>query len=180
VYQLPFGKGRQFATNMNRIAETIFGGWEVNAIDTARTGSAINVNYAPSAANDVTGSIADYRGLAVLRPNVSGAAISQNTNGMVNNYFNGYSFATPLANAPFGNLSRDAFRGPGLWQLDTGVNKTFTVHERLHLQFRSEFFNLLNKTNFAPPTPTTTSAAFGTIRSTFSPRQIQFALKVLF
>jgi hypothetical protein len=180
VYQLPFGKGRQFATSMNPIAETIFGGWEINAIDTARSGSAINVNYGPSAANDVTGAIADYRGLAVLRPNVSGSPISQNTNGMVNNYFAGYTFSTPLANAPFGNLGRDAFRGPGLWQLDTGINKTFVVRERIRVQFRSEFFNILNKTNFAPPTATTTSAAFGTIRSTFAPRQIQFALKVLF
>ncbi len=180
VYQVPFGKGRKFAQNLNPVAEAILGGWEVNAINTAHTGTAINVNYTPSSANDVSGSIADYRGLAVLRPNVSGTGISQNTNDMVNHYFAGYTFTTPPASDPFGNLSRNAFRAPGFWQLDTGVNKNFVIHENVRLQFRSEFFNLLNKTNFSPPTATTTSSAFGTIRSTYAPRQIQFALKLIF
>jgi hypothetical protein len=48
------------------------------------------------------------------------------------------------------------------------------------VQFRSEFFNVLNHTNFGLPTPVTTNAAFGTIRTTFPSRQIQFALKLLF
>jgi hypothetical protein len=180
VYELPFGRGRQFATGLNPVMEALFGGWEINAIDTAHTGSAINVNYGPSAANDVTGSIADYRGVAVLRPNVSGSSAGQTKNGMVNTYFNGYIFTTPPSSAPFGNLGRNAFRAPGMWQLDTGFNKSFAIREDIHLQFRSEFFNLLNKTNFAPPNATTTSSAFGTIRSTYAPRQIQFALKLLF
>ncbi len=180
VYQLPFGKGRQFGGGMNAVANALLGGWEVNVVNTAHTGTAINVNYGPSAANDVSGSIADYRGLAVLRPNVSGSGISQNTNDLVNHYFAGYTFTTPPANAPFGNLGRDAFRAPGFWQMDSGVNKSFTLREGLRIQFRSEFFNVLNRTNFSPPTATTTSSAFGTIRSTYSPRQIQFALKVIF
>jgi len=180
VYELPFGRGRQFATGLNPVMEALFGGWEINAINTAHTGSAINVNYGPSAANDVTGSIADYRGLAVLRPNVSGSSVGQTKNGMVNTYFNGYIFTTPPSSAPFGNLGRNAFRAPGMWQLDTGFNKSFAIREDIRLQFRSEFFNLLNKTNFAPPNATTTSSAFGTIRSTYAPRQIQFALKLLF
>jgi len=180
VYELPFGKGRRFATSLSPVAEAFLGGWEISGVDTAHTGTAINVNYAPAAANDVTGAIADYRGLAVLRPNVSGSAISQNTNGMVNNYFAGYSFTTPSPTDPFGDLGRDAFRAPGLWQLDTGINKSFQVREGIRLQFRSEFFNILNKTNFSPPTATTTSSACGTIRSTYAPRQIQFALKLVF
>jgi hypothetical protein len=50
----------------------------------------------------------------------------------------------------------------------------------MRLQFRSEFFNLLNHTNFGPPTCDITSTAFGTIRATYPPRQIQFALKLVF
>ena len=116
----------------------------------------------------------------MLLPNVTGAGISQNENGIANTYFAGYTFSTPPVNDPFGDLSRDAFRAPGLWQLDTGFNKTFAVREKYRLQFRSEFFNILNKTNFGPPTATTTSSAFGTIRTTYAPRQIQFALKMIF
>ena len=180
LYQVPFGKGRQYGANMNPVAEAVLGGWEVNAFDTAHTGTPININYSPAAANDVSGSIADYRGLAVLRPNVSGSGISQNENGMVNSYFAGYTFTTPSASNPFGNLGRDAFRTPGLWQVDFAADKSFTFMEKYRLQFRSEFFNLLNKTNFGPPTATTTSSAFGTIRTTYAPRQIQFALKMIF
>ena len=180
VYQLPFGKGREFGSHLNPVLDALFGGWETNFIDTAHSGTAINVNYTPSAANDVSTQIADYRGLAVLRPNVSGAPTSQNENGMVNNYFAGYSFTIPSASQPFGNLSRNFFRSPDFWQLDTGIDKTFSIRERIRLQFRSEFFNILNHTNFAPPTANFSSSAFGTIRSTYAPRQIQFALKLIF
>ena len=54
------------------------------------------------------------------------------------------------------------------------------LRESVAVQFRSEFFNVLNHSNFGLPTTDVTSSAFGTIRTTFPPRQIQFALKVLF
>jgi len=50
----------------------------------------------------------------------------------------------------------------------------------MRLQFRSEFFNVLNHTNFGLPTAISTSAALGTIRTTYPPRQIQFGLKLMF
>ena len=181
VYELPFGKGRTFAGSANHLVDGLIGGWEINAINTANTGTPVNVNYGPTAANDVTGSIADFRGAAVLRPNVSGSGTSQSKGALVNTYFAGYTFTTPPASAPsFGNLSRNAFRTPGLAQLDLGVNKSFRIHEDIRLQFRSEFFNLLNHTNFGPPSATTTNSAFGTIRTTYPARQIQFALKLIF
>jgi hypothetical protein len=60
------------------------------------------------------------------------------------------------------------------------VDKTFHIVERASLQFRSEFFNVINHTNFGVPNTISTSSAFGTIRTTYPPRQIQFALKLLF
>jgi hypothetical protein len=63
-----------------------------------------------------------------------------------------------------------------------GVNKNFALpfREGMAIQFRSEFFNVLNRTNFGYPNATITDAAFATIRTTYPPRQIQFALKLLF
>lgn len=180
VYQVPFGKGRKYGANLNPVIDSVLGGWELNTINTAHTGTPINVYYGASAANDNTGLTADYRGQTFLRPNVSGSASALDKNGMVNTYFAGYTFTTPPASAPYGNLGRDAFRGPGLAQWDLGVNKSFRIRETASLQFRSEFFNVLNHTNFGLPNNTSTSAAFGTIRTTFPPRQIQFGLKLLF
>jgi hypothetical protein len=99
---------------------------------------------------------------------------------MLNTYFAGYTFTTPLATAPYGNVGRNSFRTPGFEQWDFAANKTFRIHENVRLQFRSEFFNFLNHTNFGVPNTRSTDAAFGTIRSTYPSRQIQFALKLLF
>ena len=181
VYQLPFGKGRKYGSGMNPIFDAIVGGWELNSINTANTGTPIDVSYSPSAANDVTGLTNDYRGEAILRPNVTGtAATNQSKAAMVNNYFAGYVFSTPPASDPFGDAGRNAFRAPGLEQWDLAADKSFHIRERTSLQFRSEFFNVLNHTNFGLPTAITTNAAFGTIRTTYPARQIQFALKLLF
>jgi len=180
VYQVPFGKGRKYGANMNRAFDAIAGGWELNTINTAHTGTPLDIAYGPSSNNDVTGLSNDYRGEAFLRPNVSGSATSQSRSQILNTYFAGYSFTTPPPSNPFGNLGRNSFRAPGFEQWDFAANKTFTIHEDVKLQFRSEFFNVTNHTNFGIPTTTTTSSAFGTIRTTYPSRQVQFALKLLF
>jgi hypothetical protein len=180
VYALPFGKGHKYGSNLNPVFDAIVGGWEVNLINTAHTGLPINVYYGASTANDNTGLTNDYRGETFLRPNVSGSAISQSTNGMVNNYFAGYTFTTPSASAPYGNLGRNAFRAPGFEQADLAANKSFRFGEKVTLQFRSEFFNVLNHTNFLYPTNVSTSGAFGQIRNTLPARQIQFGLKLIY
>jgi hypothetical protein len=180
VYELPFGRGKQFGGSVNRAVDLAIGGWALNTIVTANTGVPIDVTYAPSAANDVTGRISDFRGVAEMRPNVAGDTTGSSGPLMLESYWNKSAFATPLASAPFGNLGRNAFRGPGLAQWDLSVNKTFRFTERFSAQLRSEFFNVLNHTNFGLPDPITTDAAFGTIRTIYPPRQIQFGLKVLF
>jgi len=180
VYQVPFGKGRKYGASMNPFLDAVAGGWELNTINTAHTGTPLDVIYAASTINDNTGLSNDYRGQAFLRPNVSGAAASQSTSQMLNTYFAGYTFTTPLATAPYGNVGRNAFRSPGFEQWDFAADKNFRIRESIQVQFRSEFFDILNHTNFGVPDTKTTDAAFGTIRTTYPSRQIQFALKLLF
>jgi hypothetical protein len=180
VYQLPFGKGRKFATSANRVMDSVIGGWEINSINTAHTGTPLDVVYAPSTANDVTGLSNDYRGQAFQRPNVSGSAVNGGLGQMLNSYYAGYTFTVPPANAPFGNLGRNSFRAPSFEQWDVSINKNFRIAETMRVQFRSEFFNILNHTNFGIPDSKITDSAFGTIRATYPSRQIQFGLKLLF
>jgi hypothetical protein len=180
VYDLPFGRGRKYGSSMNPVLDGVLGGWELNTINTAHTGTPISVYYTPPTANAVSGLSNDYRGEPFLRPNVSGSSTSQSTSQLINTYFAGYTFTTPPVNAPFGDLGRNAFRAPGLEQWDFSANKFFTIRESIKLQFRSEFFNLTNHTNFGIPNTTSTSTSFGQIRTTYPARQIQFALKLLF
>jgi hypothetical protein len=181
VYELPFGKGRDFASSVNPFLDAIIGGWELNTINTAHTGQPLNVYYSPSSAYAVSGLSNDYRGEPFLRPDVAGSAISQSTAQMLNTYFAGYTFSIPPSvTNPFGDLGRNAFRAPNFEQWDFAANKNFRIHEDIHVQFRSEFFNLLNNVNFGIPNTTSNNSAFGQIRTTYPARQIQFALKLLF
>ena len=113
-------------------------------------------------------------------------------------YFNPRAFIQP-ASGTYGNVSRDALTGPGLSELDFSALKKTRLTERLHLQFRAEFFNILNHTNFLTPNPVvfssgpqqSTTAAIRTQAAVLSPtagvvtaaatsRQVQFGLKLLF
>ena len=182
VYELPFGKGRRLGSSWNGIIDAIAGGWELNAINTANSGLPVNITYTPSSALDATGRLAEWRGVASQRPNLVGDPTRTSGASMIDQYWNKAAFGMPTASAPFGTLGRNVLRGPNFWQWDMGVDKSFRIpaREGMALQFRSEFFNLLNHTNFGAPSADITTASFGTIRSAFPPRQIQFALKLMF
>ena len=89
-----------------------------------------------------------------------------------------------LYQPPFGNMSRNPGRTPALYQTDLDFNKSFsTPKEGMKIEFRSEFYNIFNHTNlYLPSTISGTQGANastgGLISSTFTPRVIQFALKV--
>ncbi len=180
IYQLPFGKSRKYLSTTNSVVDAFVGGWELTSINTAHTGTPIDVVYSASGNNIVSSLSNDYRGQPFLRPNVTGNAVSQSRSAMLNTYFAGYTFSTPSASAPFGDVGRNAFRAPNFDQWDCSIDKNFRIRERARMQFRAEFFNVLNHTNFGIPDTKTTDAAFGTIRATFPSRQGQFALKLMF
>ena len=105
-------------------------------------------------------------------------------------WLNASDFFTPASNAPdggFGNVGKGTYRGPDLWDVDTGLLKNFAPvpgHENFNFQFRGEFFNLFNHPQWQDPNVTKTNAAFGTTRATIGTnadsRIIQLALKMNF
>jgi hypothetical protein len=82
---------------------------------------------------------------------------------------------------PFGNAGRNTVRGPGFWQFDAAASKVFALGSpgTTRLEIRVEAFNLLDRANFSAPNSNRSSAAFGTITSTYDPRQVQLGVKVL-
>ncbi len=77
-------------------------------------------------------------------------------------------FASSASQLNFGNIARNAFRGPGYFDTDLNFNKTFAIHERYHLLIGAYFFNILNHPNFDLPANNLAAGNFGTIQSTVS------------
>jgi hypothetical protein len=80
----------------------------------------------------------------------------------------------------FGNSGRDIFHNPGTIQWDMSVSRKFQFKERWKMEFRSEFFNVMNHANWNGPATGLTSSTFGQITSFGSPRLIQMSMKVYF
>jgi hypothetical protein len=156
-------------------------GWQVSGNLTAQSGSPWNVTVGfDQAGNAVTGS---------ERPNLILPA-PQAITGNIADWANPAAFGLP-APGTFGNLQRDFLWGPGTVDFDFATMKETQIKERYHLQFRAEFFNILNHPNFALPNASAFVQAadgggnpnptFGKITATTtSSRQIQFALKLMF
>ena len=200
VYDLPFGRGRTFAHDLNPIVDGVLGGWQVSANNTAQAGTPFNITYGPNSNQFAsTQIIANYRGVNLYRPNiVPGVSLTQGRNVRQANtgyfqYINYNAVALPAAKnsagayqPPFGNMSRNPGRTPPLYQTDIDFNKRFnTTNEGMQIEFRSEFYNIFNHTNLYLPSTTggtqgANASTGGLISSTFTPRVIQFALKVIY
>ena len=185
LYKLPFGKGKNHLNT--GVASKLAGGWQVNGIFLHNSGTAFNLAQTTDRANAFATNGSE-------RYNVVG-----NTNGphQRDNYFNAAAYAQP-AQYTFGDGGRNDLRGPMYTDLDASLFRSFTVYRDVKFEFRSEFFNVLNHTNFGLPntscyafTPSGTcdlnnpeNSNFDKIRSTNSanpnPRQIQFAGKFSF
>jgi len=111
------------------------------------------------------------------RPNVVGNPKLSNPGPSA--WFNTAAFAiAPYGH--FGNAGRNILDGPGLETVNFSIVKNTAFNERLTMQFRSEFFNLLNHTNFNLPDNFVGSSTFGQLVSAQDPRRVQFGLKFLF
>ena len=161
IYELPFLKNR------NGLVATALGGWETTSILTAQSGTAFTPTISTDPAN--TGQS--------KRPNRTGSGGLANPT--INGWFDLTAFQVP---APFtyGNSGINILRGPRSINWDFGLFKNFRLAERVRLQFRAEFFNFTNTPHFGGPTVNIQSPAAGKILSAGTPRQIQFALKLMF
>src|SRR5262249_21757676 len=122
-----------------------------------------------------------------LRPDLVGnPKIEHPTYGRLGQYFDPHAFEKPTCAPPAtscpGDLGRNAYKGPGFFNLDVSLFKDFAFLERYTVQFRFEAFNVLNHPSFGNPnTDFTDSSTFGRVTGTASsPRQLQFALKFKF
>jgi hypothetical protein len=179
VYQLPFGRGKDFAKDLQGFANALVSGWSVNSIVTIQSGFPLTpqLSYNPSNNGDTRNPVRPF-----VNPSFSGPKILGNPT----QWFNPSAFLAPPANSGFyGNLGRDTLIGPGLGTWDFSAVKDTSIRERLTVQFRAEIFNLLNRANFNTPnlivfTPSGLSGTAGAITSTSTTsRQVQFALKFL-
>ena len=182
LYELPFGRGKQWGSNWSGVIDNILGGWQFNNIVSIGTGTPFDIT------------------IQGVRPDILGQ-VSTGSLQLVNGQRQWVSpaantFALPPKNASGkfirpGTLGRNQFYGPGYGTWDASLFKNFTLTERVKMQFRAEGFNILNHPQYVNPNadlgginsnglPSNTS--FGLINSTrqFSERQIQFAFRFTF
>jgi hypothetical protein len=173
TYELPFGKGKPFLAS-NNLLNWIVGGWTANAVSTIQSGFPLSITQTNN--NSIFG--ASYQ-----RPNATGVdpATSGSTDSRIADWLNPAAFTQAPAYT-FGNISRFInVRGPGLYDWDFSLNKSFSFRERVKAQFRAEALNATNTVQFANPTTNINSATFGQITSQINnPRLIQLGLRVTF
>ena len=180
VWALPFGKDRRWVSDASPLMEALIGGWEVSGINSVYAGEPVTFTYTPGATSIVSGIAQDFRGANNYRPNVVCEPMASGADRTINNWFNKACVLAPTdPSQPFGDAARNSVRGPNFWQFDFAASKLFALGGRARFEFRFEAFNLLNHTNFRAPNGNKSAAAFGTITSTFDPRQLQFGFKVL-
>jgi hypothetical protein len=202
LYDLPFGKGKQYGSNWNGATNAIFGGWSVNVIERAVSGFplfVIDSNNTSGVPFFWNGGNGFNRPFQVGDPNKGG-----NMGGRTDcpakvhtlqNWFNPCAFkstnADPTTVGELGTASRTPVNGPRFVNTDFSAVKNFMLpfREGMGLQFRAEFFNLFNHPQFwltgdganGSMQNIAASSSFGLVNSTVNnPRVVQFALKLKF
>jgi hypothetical protein len=179
TYDIPFGRGRQFGSNTNKLVDAVLGGWQAKAIVTLHGGFPISI-YDFS---DPSGT-----GSAEPRPNCIAPSqetpYAENPNPGQNGYlwFNPATMAHP-APGTLGNCPVSSERGPGMKNVDFSLSKYFPVTEHQSLEFRAEAINAFNTPILLVQgyvTDVFGGSNFGVINTSEGARNLQFALKYRF
>jgi len=173
----PFGKGHRWAHS--GIGNVLLGGWSLNGILSALSGAPVYVVQG-------SGNNLNAAGSSQVPDLIKGNVAILGGIGQGHLYFDTSAYA-PVnipSNQPqrFGDSGRDNIRGPGFFNLDSGLFRDFHVKERLTIQFRAEGLNVLNHPNFSNPSADiSTPSTFGYITSqNGNSRQFRFATRIVF
>ena len=174
-YDLPIGRGQRFLADSSLVS-ALLSGWSTHGIVTLQSGRPFTVALLSEIDNSNTG-FASLGFGANNRPNrlASGELRSPAPEG----WFDTSAFV-PASYGSFGNSGRNILDGPGYQDMSVSLTRDSRICEALNLQFRAEFFNVLNRTNFNLPDIFLGSPTFGRISSAGNARRIQFGLKLIF
>jgi hypothetical protein len=193
TYQLPFGRGRTYGSNLNRVVNGVVGGWQTSGIITARTGEAYTAFLSYDPTNTGTGGpwpdrIHDPKDFSF---NLAGqAALGCPATGKqtLACFYNPAAFVIPPL-APgqtfahqFGDSGNGSLRGPDQVNVDFSLMKDFHITEAQAIQFRAELFNMFNHPQFQIPgaNPNVPGGQAITSTLTDNQREVQFALRYTF
>jgi len=173
TYEMPFGRGRKFGSNMNRVVNWVAGGWNLSGLALFQGGNPLQVNQNGGAIWDGT-----------QRPNLIGdPSTSGPVQDRINNYFNRAAFSQPLPDVP-GSAPRNlGYRAPGIKTLDAAILKSIQIREGQRFEFRLEATNFTNTPMFGDPATGFGATNFGQItglRNGVGPRNMQIGLKYYF
>jgi hypothetical protein len=167
VYELPFGRGKKFGNDMNKVVNGVAGGWQFSGITSLKSGFPLGIWDTFNNA---------YSGGA-QRPNIVGNPHISNPS--VNEWFNTAAFAQP-ASYTYGDASRTMpnLRSPGYNNWDLTLEKSWNWGEKLRIQYRAELYNAFNTTWLHAPDANYGDATFGQITVAGYARQIQMGMKI--
>jgi hypothetical protein len=179
IYDLPFYRAQQ------GVIGHLLGGWEISGITTFQSGypTSIYQYYDPFNSIDyATGTPGTYPGGIGIDPSAVAPRPDRLANGSgpgtVAEYINTSAFTPSVGH--FGTSGRGVVLGPGLNDWDIAGIKNIKVTERVSAQFRAEFFNAFNHVSFNSFDNDVDDPAYGTLNGDFTPRIIQFGLKLYF
>jgi hypothetical protein len=179
IYDLPFGRGKQFGSSWNGVTNALLGNFQVTLIE--RISSGFPVPLIDS--NNQSGSFFQNGGNGNNwnRPDRVAGCNPSNANHGKLEWINASCYVAPPV-GQLGNASRVPATGPDFVNTDFSVIKQFALPWReMGLNFRAEFFNLFNHAQFGSPVNDVSALGFGSVNSTVNnPRLVQFALKLSF
>ncbi|HEX7362631.1 MAG TPA: TonB-dependent receptor [Bryobacteraceae bacterium] len=170
VYQIPVGHGRSFSTG-NKTLDYVLGNWDFSGVLNIYSGVPFDVTTSNGDISN-TGNVTERANLVLANPYPANQTPAE--------WINPAAFAAP-ASYTFGNLGRNTLRTDATKNLDFSIIRRFPFKERYTVEFRADSFNLTNTPIFSQPQSTLGNSNFGVITSTRNdPRELQFALKLLF